>query len=120
MPSRSRSARRRPSRCHHQLERALLKRGVLEGALDLVGPCRVAPPVVEMLGDRVDAVYLVPGLLPVVSPAIPRPRKMPNTVSIVRSRFSCARLPQVTIDHPQDRSKWCSNPTSVIGSSAKR
>ena len=92
-----------------KLERALLERGVLERALHLVGAGRVSPAVVEVLGDRVERRPLATGLLPVVSPAPPRPRKIASTRSIARSRFARARVPVSSSITHRWRSTRCSS-----------
>src|SRR5690242_4417547 len=55
MPARSPASQpASSSRRRYQLEGSLLERGVLERALHLVGPRRVAPAAIEVLGDRVE------------------------------------------------------------------
>ena len=46
---------------HHEVERALFERGVLERTVHLVAPGRVPGPVVEVLGDRVERDPLASG-----------------------------------------------------------
>jgi len=59
-----RFARWRGSRRRHELERPLLERGVLEGALHLIGADRVPAPIIEVLGDRVERDPFAPCAVP--------------------------------------------------------
>jgi hypothetical protein len=50
-------------------------------------------PVVDVSATALNATHLLPGLFPVVSPAVPRPREIESTCSIARPRLARARGP---------------------------